>query len=221
MLLYSGKLTPAQSHLRELRAFKFTGPAQVEAPQATMLKLHNLLIADGTTTLDGTRFAPNGWYSTNGSFHETFAVRQAISSWMEANFYVFTSTAEGSDGTGLGITTGRSCARRTMALADGCRAVCRPWLSTACCAANTWTLEIRPIFDKQAGRWYLAFNPAFVGSIHGHNDSTGFAFAPRVKISRGVTRYISAGIEYYANYGLGKIATPFGTSNSRFFPRSI
>ena len=26
---------------------------------------------------------------------------------------------------------------------------------------DTWTLEIRPIIDKQVGRWYLSFNPTF------------------------------------------------------------
>ena len=30
-------------------------------------------------------------------------------------------------------------------------------------SADTWTLEIRPIIDKQIGPWYLAFNPRWTG----------------------------------------------------------
>lgn len=217
MLLYSGKPTPAQSNYEnyELQVYG----SSVEAPQTTMLELHNVLIADGTKTLDGTGFAPNGLYYTNDSFHETFEVRQGISSWMEASFYVFTSARRG-----LGWDWVGDHVRSQLRAPDGWHWPVGAGLSVdfgyqrPYYAADTWTLEIRPILDKQAGRWYLAFNPAFVRSIHGQNDAKGFAFAPRVKISRAVTRYISAGVEYYANYGPVEDIYSFRYQQQQIFP---
>lgn len=48
---------------------------------------------------------------------------------------------------------------------------------------DTWTLEIRPIVDKQVGRWYYAFNPAVEKSFHGPGEAQGWAFSPNVKVS--------------------------------------
>ena len=48
-------------------------------------------------------------------------------------------------------------------------------------SADTWTLEIRPIIDKQIGPWYLAFNPAADRSWHGPGVRQGLDFEPGVK----------------------------------------
>jgi hypothetical protein len=36
-------------------------------------------------------------------------------------------------------------------------------------ASDQWTLEIRPIINKQIKRWYLAFNPTLDRSFKGAN----------------------------------------------------
>ena len=36
-------------------------------------------------------------------------------------------------------------------------------------STDTWTLEIRPIIDKQWGPWYVSFNPVFGRAIKGEN----------------------------------------------------
>ena len=33
---------------------------------------------------------------------------------------------------------------------------------------GVWALEIRPIIDKQVGRWYRAFHPTLDRSFHGY-----------------------------------------------------
>ena len=48
---------------------------------------------------------------------------------------------------------------------ESCRS--RPGISGHGFSPDTWTLEIRPIVDKQIGRWYLAFNPTLDRSFHG------------------------------------------------------
>jgi hypothetical protein len=66
---------------------------------------------------------------------------------------------------------------------------------------DTWTWEIRPIIDKAIGRWYFAINPALERTWHGPDVNQGLGFAPGVKISYDFTRVVSAGLEYYADYG--------------------
>ncbi len=66
---------------------------------------------------------------------------------------------------------------------------------------DTWDWEIRPIADKQPGRWYFAVNPAFGKSIHGLNAAEGWGFAPAAKISYDVTKVVTLGVEYYASLG--------------------
>jgi hypothetical protein len=66
---------------------------------------------------------------------------------------------------------------------------------------DTWTLEIRPIIDKQIGRWYLAFNPVLDRSFHGPSVSQGVVFAPDFKAGYDITKKINAGLEYYSSLG--------------------
>jgi hypothetical protein len=66
---------------------------------------------------------------------------------------------------------------------------------------DTWTLELRPIVDKQIGPWYLSTNPALERSFHGQSVPMGFTFAPAGKVGYDFSRTISAGVEYYASYG--------------------
>ena len=68
-------------------------------------------------------------------------------------------------------------------------------------SADAWTYELRPIIDKQLGRRYFAFNPAFDKSFHGPSASQGFIFSPDAKVSYDFTKQITGGIEYYGVLG--------------------
>ena len=82
---------------------------------------------------------------------------------------------------------------------------------------DTWTLEIRPIIDKAIGRWYFAINPALERSLHGPGVGDGYTFAPGVKVSYDFTPVISAGIEYYADYGPLTDFVPLGQQMQQLF----
>jgi hypothetical protein len=215
MLAISGEMPARAQNNYELQVY---GSA-LEAPQTTLVELHNILIGDGTKTLDGTEFAPNGLYYTNDSLHETLEVRQGISSWMEASFYVFTNASSG-----LGWKWVGDHIRSQLRAPDSWHWPVGAGLSIdfgyqrPYYAADTWTLDIRPIVDKQIGRCYVAFNPAFLRSIHGQNDSQGFAFAPRAKFSYNLKKYLSVGVEYYADYGPVKDLYSFRYQQQQFFP---
>ena len=85
-------------------------------------------------------------------------------------------------------------------------------------ANDTWTIRLRPIFDKRFGRYYLAVNPAFDWSLHGQNSGQGAGFAPSVKFSYAFNRYVSAGAEYYGNYGSVQDIAGFHHQQQQFFP---
>ena len=83
---------------------------------------------------------------------------------------------------------------------------------------NTWTIRLRPIFDKRFGRYYLAVNPAFDWSLHGQSSGQGAGFAPSVKFTYALNQFVSAGAEYYGNYGSVEDIAGFHHQQQQFFP---
>lgn len=77
---------------------------------------------------------------------------------------------------------------------------------------------MRPIIDKQIGRWYLSFNPTFDKSIHGLTESQGFVFSPNVKVSYDFTKKITGGFEYYGSVGPATDFDPIAQQQHQFFP---
>jgi hypothetical protein len=68
-------------------------------------------------------------------------------------------------------------------------------------AANTSTLEIRPIIDKKWGKWYFSLNPTLDQSFAGPDSNRGLIFAPNVKQSYDVSKVVALGFEYYGSTG--------------------
>jgi hypothetical protein len=85
-------------------------------------------------------------------------------------------------------------------------------------SADTWTLEIRPIVDKQIGPWYLAFNPAANRSFHGPSVSQGLVFEPGVKVGYNFTKKVAGGFEYYGSTGPITGFDPIGEQEQQFVP---
>jgi hypothetical protein len=187
--------------------------ADTVAPGTLMVELHSNFTATGEKdTVDGV-------YPTNHQLHETLELTQGLNDWSEVGFYVFTSEQDGhglqwvgdhirprvrvpeSWGWPLGVS---------LSMEIGYQ---RPAYSP-----DTWTWEIRPIIDKAIGRWYFAINPALERTLHGPGVSEGFDFSPGVKISYDFTKVVSAGIEYYADYGrLGNFAPAHEQQQQIFF----
>lgn len=168
----------------------------------TMVELHS------NYTIDGERETVNGVLPSNHAFHETLEITHGFTPWFETGFYVFSSIqsdrgwewvgdhirpriavpADWHWPVGLSLSTEIGYQRRSY-------------------SEDTWSLELRPIIDKQLGRWYFAINPALEKSLHGQNSNAGWDFAPAVKIGFDVTKLINAGVEYYGDLGsIGRLA---------------
>jgi len=170
--------------------------ADTVAPHSTMVELHSNFTSKGQKRLI------NGVYPTNHQQHETLEITQGINSWSEVGFYVFTSTQDGH-----GVQWVGDHIRPRVRVPNSWHWPLGVSLSTevgyqrAVYSQDTWTWEIRPIVDKTVGRWYFAFNPALERSWHGPSTRDGVSFAPAVKVGYDFTKVVSAGVEYYADYG--------------------
>jgi len=170
--------------------------APTEEPKSLMVELHS------NFTVDGQKNTIDGVYPTNHQEHETLELTEGLTSWSEVGFYIFTS--EQAD---HGVQWVGDHIRPRVRVPDSWHWPVGVSLSTeigyqrAVYSPDTWTWEIRPIVDKQLGRWYFAVNPALERTFHGPDVKQGLGFSPGVKVGYDFTKVVSGGIEYYADYG--------------------
>ena len=170
--------------------------ADTVAPRNLMVELHS------NFTPTGQKYIIDGVRPTNHQEHETLELTEGINDWSEVGFYVFTS-----EQAGYGVDWVGDHIRPRVRAPEKWKWPVGVSLSTeigyqrAVYSPDTWTWEIRPIIDKQAGRLYWAINPALERTFHGPDVKQGLGFAPGAKIGWDFTKKINAGFEYYADYG--------------------
>jgi len=188
--------------------------SETMAPGHTMVELHSNFTADGSkTTTDGT-------YPTNHQEHETIEITQGWNDWFETGFYIFTSIGPN----GQGYQWVGDHFRPRVRVPEkwkwpvGVSLSLEAGYQRARFSADTWTLEIRPIIDKQIGPWYLAFNPAADRSWHGPGVRQGLDFEPGAKVAYSFSKKIAGGFEYYAATGNITSFDPIGQQQQQFVP---
>lgn len=179
----------------------------------TMVELHS------NFTLEGSKTTTDGTYPTNHQLHETIEITHGFTDWFETGFYVFTSSQNGYgiDWVGDHIRPRVSVPKKWnwpvgLSLSQEIGYQRRQF------SIDTWTYELRPIVDKQIGRWYMSFNPALDKSLHGASVKQGFVFSPNVKISYDFTSKVTGGIEYYGSLGPVTGFDPISQQEQQIFP---
>jgi hypothetical protein len=66
---------------------------------------------------------------------------------------------------------------------------------------DTWTWEIRPIIDRQWGRFYWSVNPTLEVALKGDGAGQGVEFAPNVALTYDITPKVTGALEYYGGWG--------------------
>ena len=170
--------------------------SETVAPRTTMVELHSNVAPQGSTrTIDGV-------LRTQGAFHETLEITQGVTSWFETGLYVFTSIQPDTTWEWVGDhIRPRMRAPESWDLPVGLSLSAEIGYQQRSFSPDTWTLELRPIIDKQWKDWYVSINPTFDRAIKGQSVSRGFEFSPAVKISYSVTHKVALGIEYYGSLG--------------------
>ena len=80
-------------------------------------------------------------------------------------------------------------------------------------AQDTWTIELRPIIDKQFGRWYASLNPTLDRAIRTDGGRRSIEFSPNATITYDATHVINLGVEYYGALGPVAHFDPFPNSS--------
>lgn len=188
-------------------------------PKSTMVELHSNFTIEGTKPLPESEFAADRMFPTNHAEHETVEITNGINSWSEVGFYLFTAerSGQGIDWVGDHIRP-RVRAPDSWHWPVGVSLSLEFGYQRRVYSTDTWTLEIRPIIDKQTGRWYLAFNPALDRSFHGESVNQGVTFAPAAKVSYDFSKVVSGGLEYYADYGKFFDPDSLHDQQQQFFP---
>lgn len=170
--------------------------SDIVEPGHTMFELHS------NFTFEGSKTTEDGTLPTNHQLHETLEITHGFNEWFETGFYIFSSLQKGHgwDYVGSHIRP-RVRVPKKWNWPVGVSISQEFGYQRARFSADTWTYELRPIVDKQMGRWYLAFNPAFEKSVHGPTASQGFTFSPDLKVSYDFTPKIAGGFEYYGALG--------------------
>jgi hypothetical protein len=193
--------------------------SETVAPKTTMLELHSNFTVDGSKPVPGSEYAADGTYPTNHALHETVEITQGLTNWSEVGFYIFTSARSGQGYQWVGDHI-----RPRVRVPDSWHWPVGVSLSTEIgyqrrdFSTDTWTWEVRPIIDKQIGRWYFTVNPALERSFHGASVSQGVGFSPNAKFSYDFTKAITGGLEYYASYGQLGNFSDFRNQQQQFFP---
>jgi hypothetical protein len=163
---------------------------------STMVELHS------NYTFRGGNEVEQGVRPTTHALHETLEITRGFTPGFEAALYTFTSAraSAGWDWVGNHLRL-RGRAPAAWDWPVGVSLSTEFGYQRRAFSADTLTIEIRPILDKQLGRWYLSFNPTLDRSLRGPGTSQGLTFSPNLKVGYGLTRKITAGCEYYGSLG--------------------
>ena len=157
--------------------------------------------------------------ATNHAEHETVEITQGVNNWSEVGFYIFTA-----EQSGLGMQwVGDHIRPRVRVPSEwhwpvGLSLSQEIGYQRALFSPDTWTWEIRPIIDKQQGRLYWSVNPALDRTLHGPDVKLGLDFSPAVKVSWDFTKFVTGGVEYYADYGSIRDIAPLHDQQQMIFP---
>jgi len=211
-VLFSGLSATAQDNY-EIQVYS----SEATPANSTMVEIHS------NFTVDGSKQVINGVVPTNHAEHETLEITQGWTDWFETGFYVFSSIQPGSSNDAGWNWVGdhirpRFTAPKSWHWPVGVSISQEIGYQRRQFSEDTWNYELRPIIDKQLGRWYLDFNPTFDKSLHGLNAGKGWEFSPNVKISFDFTKKISGGVEYYGAIGPVSQFDPIDQQSQQIFP---
>jgi hypothetical protein len=167
--------------------------------RATIYELHS------NHTFTGRRLFDNGVRPTHGQWHETVEITRGLNEWSELGVYFFTAA-----GAGQSLRYVGSHLRPRVRVPASWNWPVGLSLSTEFgwqsseFAEDTWSMEIRPIIDKQMGDWYVSFNPVVEKSFRGYNSAEGFELAPALALNRDFSKLVNVGVEYYGGWGSTK-----------------
>lgn len=179
----------------------------------TMFELHSNYTAWGSPNV------VNGVRAQDHFFHETIEITHGFTNDFELGFYLFTAyqREQGFHVIGSHLRP-RWKAPESWGWKFGASLSMEVGYQKRDFSEDTWTLELRPIIDKQFGKLYVALNPTLERALAGLNSAQGFVFSPNVKVAYDVTKKITLGLEYYGSVGPVTQWSPMSNQDHQLFP---
>ncbi len=171
-------------------------PYETVEPRHTMVELHMNYYPSGTTDTQ------NGLFANNHQFHLTMEITHGLTKHWELGGYLVSAYVPD-----VGPKFAGARIRPRFRAPESWHLPFRLSVSTELGInkhqfdPNTITLEVRPILEKEAGKWYLAVNPDLTKSFRGVDEHRGFGMEPAAKVSYKLTKTVEPGTEYYAETG--------------------
>jgi hypothetical protein len=165
-----------------------------QAKGSTIFELHS------NFTFMGEKAVKDGVLPSYHAFHETIEITHGITENFELGFYLFTNYTSS-----YGFKVIGTHIRPRISVPEKWHWPVGVSLSTEIgfqnreYAEDTWSVEIRPIIDKQLDKLYVSFNPTFGVGLKGSNDHTP-SFEPNIKTSWSFNK-LAIGLEYYGSLG--------------------
>ncbi len=186
--------------------------SQTQTPASTMFEWHN------NYTFDGSKNSTEGVLPSNHALHETLEITTGISDIFEIGVYLFTAYLPGQ---GYQVV-GSHLRPRIMApvkwkLPVGLSLSTEIGYQKADYSSSTWSIEVRPIIDKQWNKWYASFNPTLGISLKSKYNKSTPTFEPNVKLSYTLFKNGALGVEYYGDIGYINNIESFPQQNNAFF----
>lgn len=181
---------------------------------STMFELHS------NFTTQGFRTSVNGLLPDDLAWHETVEITQGVTDWFEIGAYLFLS---GNKGNYAPAYVGNHLRPRLSApdcwhLPVGLSLSLEAGYQRPRYSEDTWTLEIRPIIDKEYKWFYAALNPVIDYSFAGYNHHAGPQFSTDLKIEFQITGIFGFGFEYYSGFGPFKAPLPLSQQMQQVGP---
>jgi len=210
-LLFLGCVLPFLSGAQENYEIQVYG-SQTVAKGNTMVELHS------NFTFEGQNVAENGVLPTHHVFHETIEITHGWNTWFETGFYIFNTLGSDHRSTYVGShIRPRVMVPPSWKWPVGVSLSLEAGYQKKEYSEDDWSLEIRPIVDKQLGKLYLSLNPTFEKSFHGYTKDQGYIFSPNLKAAYDITKIIAAGVEYYGALGALNNFQPYQSQQHQLF----
>jgi hypothetical protein len=183
-------------------------------PGHTIFELHTNYTADGNKTL-----GPLGMLPTHHALHETIEITHGFTPWFEIGWYIFAAVPSGG---GL-QWVGDHIRPRVRAPEDwhwpvGASLSVEAGYQRSAFSEDTWSVEIRPIVDKEFGRLYVSFNPTVDLPLRNPTGDYSLGFVPNAAIGFDVTEQVNLSVEYYGSLGPLRKFDPSGLQEHQIFP---
>lgn len=170
--------------------------SQTQQKNSTIFELHS------NYTFDGEKDEIKGVRPTYHALHETIEITHGITDNFELGFYLFMNYLPeyGFSVVGTHIRP-RIMAPAKWNLPVGLSLSAEFGYQSSHYSTETWSLELRPIIDKQWNKLYASFNPTLGFQVKAVDESSAPSFAPNVKLSYALFKNGAIGAEYYGDLG--------------------